>query len=351
MEKMVVQDMDDSEVKKSRLHYVDVAKGLLIVMVVFGHFWQHIEPLDADVAFVLRQANHSFIAFYMPAFFFITGYCSNFSRPVLATICHSFRMIMIPAFVFSVLSFLVSHHFDAQSIHAFLNDLLLYGGSFWFLTALFVARILYGTLSVFFNEKMLLIVCAFSFAVGFLLSDIPHEYEIWWFDHALLLMPFMAIGQIIRKQSFPFSKPFTCFVAYVIVLAATILLAHKGVVNVSGAYYIPIITQKLFNLNASMIPSLLLLTIAGILTVLSVSKSINSNCFLEYLGRNSLVIYCSHIIVLAFVCHNLGGALLRHNVMPIFAIAFVCFVITIFVCCCIAYLFNTRYLKFLIGKF
>ena len=154
--------------KKHRLHHIDVAKGLLILLVVYGHFWSHIELLDAHTALYLRQANNTFIAFYMPAFFFITGYCSDFSKPIDTNIIHSFRMIMLPAFVFSILVFIANHHFDKAKVITFLNSLVLYGGSYWFLTTLFVARILYRILSHYLKGNLLYAKSTSFFFLGIL---------------------------------------------------------------------------------------------------------------------------------------------------------------------------------------
>lgn len=343
--------MTNPRIKSDRFHYIDVAKGLLILMVAYGHFWQHVEPLDAHAAFYLRQVNNTFLAFYMPAFFFITGYCSDFSKPLYANIIHSFRLIMLPAFVFSILVFIANHHFDKAKVITFLSSLVLYGGSYWFLTALFVARVLYGILSHYLKGNLLYAVSASSFFLGFLLSDIPHEYELWYFVHVLLLMPFIALGQFFRNKTIPFSKSGFFIFAYIGVLGITVLSAQRGILKSDFAYLVPIITQRLFNLNTTMLPSLVMLCMLGILMIMSISKHIDTNRILEYLGRNSLVIYCSHVIVMAYITHNLGGAILKHNLMPIGAMSIVCFVSIIIACCGIAYLFNLRYLKILIGKF
>ena len=67
-----------------RLAYIDVAKGVLISIVIFHHI-----SFQANMAGIHNgciQWNFTFLPLYaswfMPAFFIITGLCSNFNRPI-----------------------------------------------------------------------------------------------------------------------------------------------------------------------------------------------------------------------------------------------------------------------------
>lgn len=74
----------DIATPKGRIAYLDVAKGLLIIMVVFGHIcwattssgvsvgesWRHIDEIKQWL----------WSPFFMPCFFIITGFCSNFDK-------------------------------------------------------------------------------------------------------------------------------------------------------------------------------------------------------------------------------------------------------------------------------
>ena len=79
---------------KERLPYIDVAKGLLILMVVWGHFELILRETHKTSDPVVAYWDHVEIiwsAFFMPAFFFITGLCGNFNKPFKKFVIQSFR--------------------------------------------------------------------------------------------------------------------------------------------------------------------------------------------------------------------------------------------------------------------
>ena len=56
--------------KKGRLAYIDIAKGILIILVVIGH------TIKGSV-FVTKAMIQIINAFHMPAFFIISGFLAN----------------------------------------------------------------------------------------------------------------------------------------------------------------------------------------------------------------------------------------------------------------------------------
>lgn len=83
---------------KERLHYIDVFKGICIMLVVIHH-----SPLALNGGFApsgtfLWLLNNFIIAFFMPAFFVATGYCSNFSKPFKIFLWQNVKSILIPCY-------------------------------------------------------------------------------------------------------------------------------------------------------------------------------------------------------------------------------------------------------------
>lgn len=66
------------------------------------------------------------------------------------------------------------------------------------------------------------------------------------------------------------------------------------------------------NFGLSQIVPMLILTVSGLFACLMLAKIIGNNRTIEFFGRNSLVVYCTHIIPLfyisKFVYHNLNIA-------------------------------------------
>ncbi len=83
--------------------------------------------------------------------------------------------------------------------------------------------------------------------------------------------------------------------------------------------------------------------------MIGLAKKIRMNTLLEYLGRNSLVIYCTHGIILRKFSFFFGDSFFSD--FQYFVIVLVAFVLAVAIPCAIAYVMNVRYLRILIGRF
>lgn len=93
--------------KRERCHFIDVAKGILILLVVLHHQPMIDKENGIENTFLLCLGNASsyYNAFFMPAFFVITGYCTNFySKSISHFFVHQVLSIMLPAFCLGALS-------------------------------------------------------------------------------------------------------------------------------------------------------------------------------------------------------------------------------------------------------
>lgn len=240
----------------------------------------------------------------MPCFFVITGYCSHFNKPFSQFLISSCKTIFLPSVTLSILIIIVSSNLTFVAFANLGKDIILYGGRYWFLSALFIARILYWICNQF-NYKTKYALCVFSFCIGYILSMFYHGREYWWFIHSLLLMPYLGIGQALNSFEIPSVKLLS--VALGIFMISTIALAYFGILHIDYYYHVPGITQKLLNNNFTMFVPLIILSVVGSLWLISVSKVMDSNKVLEYLGRNSLIIYCIHGTILSCLIPQLVG--------------------------------------------
>lgn len=63
----------------NRLHYIDIAKGILILCLLVSHFGIALEKNNVGTQFFapILYFVPMFSVFFMQCFFIITGYCSN----------------------------------------------------------------------------------------------------------------------------------------------------------------------------------------------------------------------------------------------------------------------------------
>lgn len=112
---------------KNRISYFDVEKGILMLMVIFGHCinWNNEAIKDVDIT-MLEPIKSLWLSFFMPAFFVITGMCSNFDRKFKDFLLRNFKGLLIPCWIFTILNpFYLP---DIQIIQS-LKEILFYGGN------------------------------------------------------------------------------------------------------------------------------------------------------------------------------------------------------------------------------
>lgn len=207
-----------------RLHWIDVAKGMLILLVVLGHFSGISKSLGIDHAGVkdIGGLNFLFTSYYMAAFFVLTGYTTNFNKRFLPFFMGAFKSLVIPAFVFAILySALLSLLFkDWSYIKDLTGVVFWYSGFrfFWFLNALFLARLCYWLLYNYVGSDiakglflLILMVWGIYYSANYKdLSDGPNHNNPFYVQHFMRMAFFLWIGQMYRKYEIRFGMKQLC---------------------------------------------------------------------------------------------------------------------------------------------
>lgn len=136
-------------VNNNRITWVDIAKGLLILIVVWSHvpsialsqrLGLHHEGLN-----IMGKLMFIFNCFFMHAFFVLSGYTTNFKKNFTEFFYSSFKSLIIPAFCFSIITCLLYSLLfqDLYFVHLVFSKEYWCTGFlfFWFLDALFLSRL------------------------------------------------------------------------------------------------------------------------------------------------------------------------------------------------------------------
>lgn len=333
-----------SSKNKERIAYFDIAKALLIFIVIFHH--ESFAARDTHIEGSL-QWNFTFLPLYaswfMPAFFFITGYCTNFEKDFRGFAVNNLRTLIWPAVsIFFVLA--VFHAFVAADIVAFFDDCntIPIRGFNWFLMALFLSKMLMWTVNHYVRNLTLAGVATLLIGiiaicmndVDFLGGNYLHH------RHAQYLTIFLFCGYAARQKALLNDK-------MMIVCSVVFLIAVLTCMKINGIT--PGIAGTWINFSVWQMPLHLLLAITGTMFILYVSKIINHCSFLESVGRSSLIFYLFHIDVLR-VCIPL---IARYFVVPtttatVLMFDVLAFVATTIICCLISYAINNTILRKLI---
>ena len=284
-----------------RINWIDVARGIGIILVIQGH------ALGAD------SYRHFIYAFHMPLFFFLSGLVFNYKNYSLSvTFKKSVKGILVPYVLFALLFYVIWWLQNANfrfEITAFLSHLsgIIYANSnnlffnlvLWFLPCLFISKIAFAVLSSRLKSiNWIILVLIISSLLGyFSFVFLPNLALPFGIESAFTAIVFFAMGSILKTNYFekinliPKSRIFiTLIISLVISLAA-------GFINFQ--LYGVQIDLRLNNLGNYFV--FYIGAISGIVLTIAVSILINKNRLLEYIGKYSLTLFVFHNLIFYYL--------------------------------------------------
>lgn len=324
---------------------IDVMKGILILMVVWGHIvfyvglYSGIALKTSPFVYTAFISNNFIAPYYMAAFFWVTGYCSSYRRRFRDQVVIDFRRLVVPAVIIPVLM----SFFFSPPLESFQRTLIntLHLKLPWFLLACFLSKnMLYAFRGVKLRWLKLTIQLLLSFLGCYLLEKYK-EYNYICLFHAMAFVPFVAIGHEMRNLEIKDKWIIPSVMIYGVIIIAFIL-SKRVVPSLCGIITFP----------AYLYPVYVVLAILGTIIWFIISRKIGSSLVLEYLGRNSLVIYLTHFSFFSVATYILKSFILENSdrfFPSLFIVMFMFIGATVWSCAWINVL-NTKYLKWIIGK-
>ena len=195
---------------KKRIPYFDVAKGMLICLVIISHIYLEtltVAKIPNSTFAWMRSWQWIHVSFFMPAFFIITGLCSNFEKEFKPFFISNVRTILIPAIVFDLLFFTIPCLFMGQDpwiivMTGFVKRALAFGGVFWFLPCLFLSKLIFWTFHKYTPNFILWSILIALVILGFVLHHFSLFPQKWWYVHQVFdLTIFLGVGQFLKTNS------------------------------------------------------------------------------------------------------------------------------------------------------
>ena len=299
---------------KTRLDYLDITRGLIILLVVLFH-----SPFS----------HGSYIGWFrMPSFFILSGLLYKQPAPhhVISFLKKKTCNLLIPYVAYAVLltailagkdqlkeltSFNGYHLFFTLFSKEFAGtlSLLFYGGdmipggslvTFWFINCLYLSIVLFTILKTLIkNQFAFLTTVSVAYLVGvFLCNTIKYPLP-WGFNIALIALPFFAIGFYSKEILNNINRNLSSFVPIFFLLIG--ICFGLIILNKAGLF------SFMFSFRGGLFPDPLLTLIIPpfyTLMVLMTSMLLSNtwlNRYLSYLGRNTLPILFLHMTVGMFV--------------------------------------------------
>lgn len=283
-----------------RIEWIDVAKGVGIVLVSFGHLrngdgesvW--LPALDAPI--------DAIYLFHMPLFFLLGGLTFSKRGGFNAFLVRKAKTLLVPYYVFSLYflakpfaillipsmraAFQTSH--DYGIAHQFL-DVLVMGNGLWFLMAFFVGEcLMYGLTSLTDNGRVLAAIgMAFVILSTFVSSQTGWPALPFQIVAGVKAAGYMCVGYVLKEwlKAIPRGR------AGVSSACAAIVFLTLAVPAVAG-----IIPDDPALLTASVATAFL-----GTFAVIWLCIAVGSCRMLAYIGRYSLVYYALNALTLNIV--------------------------------------------------
>lgn len=307
----------------NRISYLDIFKGFGIFFVVFGHV-THIG--------VLRDYIWNF---HMPLFFFVSGllYKPNFKFKDF--LLRRVKSIYIPYIFFFLVTFCywlvierhvrggeysIWHQLIGLPYGTYEGNHLYFNGALWFLPCLFTTEMLFYPLGKIKNQIGILAFLLLCYIIGTVLKINEIDYLPFGLHTAFFAILFYGFGYLGKQIPRYISETKNGYQWLLIITCFCIQL-------LSNEHYSSKIAETPF-------PYFLIATI-GILLYLTLSIKINQNKLIEYLGKNSLVIFAFQepvyraVIFVFSKILNMEVELLRTNVW--YSLIIACFSILIIV--------------------
>lgn len=325
-----------------RIKYLDIAKGVLIILLVFAHFRSALyrTNFENDYFVYVYEWNSIFTCFYMPAFFLISGFCSNFKKDIKTFLNSLFKGLIIPLFALSLIediaySLLVTHH----NLLFTINSTIVQGGTLWFLQALILAKLICFIIQQLIDSKLAMLVITLSLlVVGVVLNQFQLGSNPFFYKHGLVASFFVALGIFLKDNKEIYDNALK-YSTYVYPMLALI-----------NFWKSPNITAFL-SVSVKLIPLFLLLSLCGTFFILSICKRIKECKTLEFWGQNSLVVYALHFAPLVYFFKKFYLWITPSSLLEFVAFVLLLFTAEYILCFILMKLFQYKPLKYLLGRF
>lgn len=295
---------------KQRIEYFDTTKGILMFFLIWGHMIIFAKTLgiESDFTQTIQNTVPFYRAFFMQTFFFITGFCTSWNKPFKPFLIGNFKTIILPAFIFLPLAFLTNVIIGKEcSLDAIVALVIKYltDGIPWFLSALFFAKMIYWTMKKKYQSTIAeWIVIIALFLVGLVIKESTSLPNNWSYQHAMLMLPFLALGCLSKTINTDGLK-FCGFEVW-----GGILLSNKILSILSLPYFGIIALWQIMGMGLGFpavdayldihyisAPFHLAFAVSGTALILLIAKKLQKCTALNLFGRQSLFVYLAHTFV------------------------------------------------------
>lgn len=266
----------------NRVSWIDYAKGIGIILVVYGHVLRGINSAQMGLSKDFFDISDKIVyGFHMPLFFFLSGlfaekwlkkgFLDGMIQKTKTLICPYLVWCIIQGSIMIVLSSYTNSRVSWNSIPKIVYQPI---EQFWFLYVLFLIFLLYYVIRKILNIRLLLMVSLVTYIFG-------QFFNFWLIDNVVVNLFFFSLGVLFMEYQIKLEKISTLTSSLLVFLLLNYIYVD-------------------FTFHAmSLVIMQLFIALSGILFIISLSMvfaKINKLTFLKYLGSFSMTIYLVHIL-------------------------------------------------------
>lgn len=293
---------ESTNLSKNRIDWIDTAKGIGILLVVFGH------------AFTMENSliKIYIYSFHLPLFFFLSGLLFKYEKykSYFAFLSSKVKTLIVPYLFFCITSYIVGYIIKLKSgpfdpvIVPTIKSIVFGDGShlaqlnnvaLWFLPCLFITEhIFFFIIKASRQTRNITISLVVLPVVGILFSIYVKKHIPWSANVAIIASTFYGLGYL----SYRFKATVDHFVSN----------KMNGLVS-SALFFISFVASLLngrVDMNSNFYGNPILFYIsalAGVAIYIKLSTLIDKVKFINYIGRNSLIIFGTHFLVFQLIAN------------------------------------------------
>lgn len=273
-----------NNMSQKRIEFIDLAKGICIILVVLGHCGARINLPGLEIV-------------RMPLYFILSGlffkdYGGGYNFFIRKT-----NKILIPFIFFYLLGCMAYYGIkflapqllitSAGGILDVFNNRQFFNGPIWFLLCLFWCNIIFCQITLHIKREWLRIITVIALGVTGLLLGRSGVFIPLFIDVAFTALPFFAFGYYLKKSDILYPNRYD---RYCILFA----MVFWGI-----AYILTITTDYRLSLHYNVLEgwSTYFISITSVLAILFLCKTIKHVPFVSYCGRYSIVLLCVHHMI------------------------------------------------------
>lgn len=299
---------------KTRINWIDQAKGIGILLVVIGHM---AIPLKLSIII---------FSFHMPLFFFISGFLFNekkYASDFKTIMIFKFSTLIWPFITFTFLALALRSIYDFENTvetfdyAGFLMGMDSINVPLWFLTALFSTEIIFSQIVRISKHSLKIIIglVLLLTAIGLLNAYFWNLQIFLNINIALIALSFFLGGWLFKKYGvFEIQANLKILIIYLVIsLVFLIYFAfNNSKLDILDNHY----GNIFYMFMAAFYGIIFSMFLAKLFQQINYIKGIFS-----YLGRNSLIILATHSIYAPFIVATIGH--LPYRLDRILTIAFI----------------------------